>query len=87
MLVWEIEKIVQACSRKLDHRTFNEHFEILALLTNEQIKVSSLAEEDEKYFKAYLQIKRAQYEVCREKRRISSHMYIEKIQKRMEIFK
>ena len=72
---------------KLDHRTFDEHFEILALLTNEQIKVSSLAEEDEKYFKAYLQIKRAQYEVCREKRRISSHMYIEKIQKRMEIFK
>ena len=72
---------------KLDHRTFDEHFEILALLTNEQIKVSSLAEEDEKYYKTYLQIRREQYEAYREKRRISSHTYIERNQKRMQIFK
>ena len=37
----------------MDHRKFDEHFEILTLLTNEHIKVFSLTEDDEKYYKAY----------------------------------
>src|ERR1700722_3961095 len=53
---------------KLDHRKFDEHFEILTLLTNEHIKVFSLTEDDEKYYKVHLQMRRAQYEVCRMER-------------------
>ena len=41
----------------LDHRKFDDHFEILALLTNEQIRVSSLVENDQKYYKIYLQMR------------------------------
>ena len=58
----------------MDHRNFDEHFEILALLTNEQIRVSS---DDQKYYKIYLQMRRAQYEAYREKGRISAQMYKE----------
>jgi hypothetical protein len=54
---------------KLDHRNFDEHFEILALLTNEQIRVSS---DDQKYYKIYLQMRRAQYEACKEERRTTN---------------
>jgi len=36
-------------SYKLDHKKFDE---ILALLTNEHIRTSSLTDDDEKYYKA-----------------------------------
>src|SRR3984957_13140256 len=72
---------------KLDHEKFDEHFEILALLTNEQIRVSSLAEDDEKYYKAHLQMRRARYEAFKEKRRISAQTYLENKRTRMERFK
>ena len=71
MLVWEAKKIMEICSRNLQIK-FDEHFEILALLTNEHIRTSSLTDDDEKYYKACLQMRRAHYEICREKRRIST---------------
>ena len=67
--IWEAKKIMEICSRNLQIK-FDEHFEILALLTNEHIRTSSLTDDDEKYYKAC-----EKSSLCREKRRISTQMY------------
>jgi hypothetical protein len=66
-----------------DHRFFDEHFEIMGLLTNEHIRVMELTAEDRSYYRAYLKERRSTAEEKLEKRRRQYAGYKERKQRRL----
>jgi len=69
-----------------DHRYFDEHFEIMALLTNENIRAMELGPEDRQYYRAYLKERRNLAEEKLEKRKRQYEAYRARKARRLAAF-
>lgn len=69
---------------KLDHKDFDNHFEILLYLTNEHIKNTSLAGADADYYRGYLEKRQKKFQEIREKRKASAERYLAKKRRRLQ---
>ncbi len=68
---------------RLDHKSFDEHFAICALLTNEHIKNYELADDDARFYNALSVEQRKRFEERTEKRRVSAEQYQQRKQRRL----
>lgn len=69
-----------------DHRSFDEHFEIMALLTNENIQAMELGPEDRKYYRSYLKERRNSAEEKEAKRKRQSESSRARKARRLAVF-